>query len=225
MALATALDRSRQEIVSFSLDVRVRNGRGWQRKGASANRDSMLDDTLEKMNARVLAVAENGDRAAFEAVFTYYAPRVKAVLIRQGTEPGLAEEIAQETMAKVWRKASLFDPSRASASTWIFQIARNVRIDQLRRANRPEPDLTDPALSPDPDLPADELIARGQDAARLHAVFATLPAAQQDVLRLAFFEDKAHPQIAVELGLPLGTVKSRIRAALQRIRAELGVNP
>jgi len=147
---------------------------------------------------------------------------VKAILIRQGTDPGMAEDVLQETMTRVWQKAGLFDPSKASASTWIFQIARNCRIDMLRRVNRPEPDMNDPAMVPDPDPPADQMIAASQDSKVLEERFSALPVEQQEVLTLAFFEEKAHSEIADELGIPLGTVKSRIRLALKRLRSELG---
>ena len=134
----------------------------------------------------------------------------------------MAEEIVQETMVNVWRKAKQFEAAKASASTWIFTIARNMRIDMLRRANRPEPDMNDPAIVPDPDPPAQEVIHRKQEARRIRKAFASLPGEQQEVLRLAFFEDKAHPQVAEELGIPLGTVKSRIRLAFKHLRAVVG---
>ncbi len=134
----------------------------------------------------------------------------------------LAEEIVQETMVKVWRKADQFNPSKASASTWIFTIARNVRIDLLRKINRPEPDMNDPAFVDEPQAHPADILSAEQQAARLRNVIAELPEDQQNVLRLAFFEDKAHPEVASELGIPLGTVKSRVRLAVKRIRRELG---
>ena len=142
--------------------------------------------------------------------------------MRQGTRGQLADEVIQETMVRIWRKAGQFDPARASASTWIFTIARNIRIDLIRKANRPEPDMNDPAFVPDPEpLPHDRL-SREQEAGRLLDIVADLPAEQQEVLRLAFFEEKSHPEVAAELGIPLGTVKSRIRLAMKRIRNEFG---
>lgn len=174
------------------------------------------------MNHLLLAVAENEDRQAFHTLFEYFAPRVKAFLFKQGTTPEMAEEVVQETMVNVWRKSAQFDPARASASTWIFTIARNLRIDMLRKENRPAPDLDDPALVPDPEPTSHDAIAREQEADRLKSAVAALPKEQQKVLELAFFQEKAHPQVAEELGIPLGTVKSRIRLAFRRIRSELG---
>lgn len=174
------------------------------------------------MNDLIAAIAERQDRAAFQELFEYFAPRVKAFIQSQGSGPDVAEEVVQETMVNVWRKAKQFDPQKASASTWIFTIARNLRIDLLRKANRPVPDMNDPALAPEPELRAHEKISQAQEAERLKTAVAGLPKEQQEVLHLAFFEEKAHAAVAEELGIPLGTVKSRIRLAFKRIRSELG---
>ncbi len=174
------------------------------------------------MEALIGAVAARGDREAFTALFEYFAPRLKSFMLRQGTDGPMAEEIVQETMVNVWRKAGQFDAAKASASTWVFTIARNMRIDMLRKANRPEPDANDPSWVPDPEPQAFDLVSRDQQAAGVHRAMAALPAEQQDVLRLAFFEDLPHGEVAERLGVPLGTVKSRIRLAMKRIRSELG---
>ena len=180
------------------------------------------EDRAGRMNDLLVAVAIDHDRAAFQAIFHHFAPRLKGFVMRQGTRGQLADEVIQETMVRVWRKAGQFDPARASASTWIFTIARNIRIDLIRKANRPEPDMNDPAFVPDPEpLPHDRL-SREQEAGRLRDIVADLPVEQQEVLRLAFFEEKPHPEVAAELGIPLGTVKSRIRLAMKRIRNEFG---
>lgn len=176
----------------------------------------------EAMAALLSAVAESQDRAAFHALFEHFAPRVKAFVQRQGTDPHMAEEVVQETMVNVWRKAGQFDPAKASVSTWIFTIARNLRVDLIRRANRPMPDMNDPALVPEPEPRAHEVISLEQEAERLRSAVAGLPKEQREVLHLAFFEEKAHGTVAAELGIPLGTVKSRIRLAFRRIRSELG---
>jgi len=180
------------------------------------------ESTIDRMNDLLAAVAENQDRAAFRTLFEYFAPRVKAFMHRQGTDPGMAEEIVQETMVNVWRKAGQFDPTKASVATWIFTIARNLRIDLLRKTNRPVPDANDPALVPDPEPLGHEVISLKREASQLKKVVAELPPEQLAVLQLAFFEEKAHAQVAEELGIPLGTVKSRIRLAFKRIRSELG---
>ncbi len=176
----------------------------------------------DRMNALIADVARHQNRAAFELIFKHFAPRVKAFMLGQNTHPQMAEEIVQETFVNVWRKAHQFDPEKASASTWIFTISRNLRIDHLRKQNRPEPDFNDPAFIPDPVPLASETISQSQDAAQLNKSIESLPEEQKAVLRLAFFADKSHPEIAETLELPLGTVKSRIRLAINRLRSELG---
>jgi RNA polymerase sigma-70 factor (ECF subfamily) len=185
-----------------------------ERKGAEL--------TLPDLDGLLESVAKNRDRAAFKALYDHFAPRLKGFAMRQGSDRQFAEEVVQETMVNVWRKAAQFDPARASAATWVFTIARNMRIDLIRKINRPEPDMDDPSLVPDPEPAAHESISKAQEAARLRAILAELPGEQREVLRLAFFEEKPHGEVAAELGIPLGTVKSRIRLAMKRIRTEFG---
>ena len=174
------------------------------------------------LDSLLRAIAENQDRAAFKTLFEHIAPRLKGFLMGEGTDASLAEEVVQQTMVNVWRKAQQFDSAKATASTWVFTIARNMRIDLIRKSLRPEPDMNDPAIAPVPEPLAHEMISRRQDAGRLHDAIAALPEEQQCVLRLAFFEEKTHPEVAEKLGLPLGTVKSRIRLALNHIRNTFG---
>jgi RNA polymerase sigma-70 factor (ECF subfamily) len=141
--------------------------------------------------------------------------------MQSGSDAGQAEEVAQEVMITVWRRAALFDRRLASASTWIFTIARNKRIDSIRRQRRPQIDFEDPAFVPDPVAPADRIFEEGEDAERVRAAIETLPEEQRALLRLAFFEDKPHSEIASLCSLPLGTVKSRIRLAMTRLRKQL----
>lgn len=169
----------------------------------------------------LLAVARDRDRGAFARLFEHFAPRLKAYLRRLGAEAGAAEELAQEVMLTVWRRADRFDPAQASASTWIFTIARNKRIDALRRERRPEIDPDDPTLVPDPVEPADRRLEAAQASGRLRAALRELPPEQAELLRLAYFEDKAHSAISAERGIPLGTVKSRLRLAMERLRKAL----
>ena len=169
----------------------------------------------------LLAVGRARDRAAFAALFGHFAPRLKAYLRRLGSDAAAAEELAQEVMLLVWRRAETFDPAQASASTWVFTIARNRRIDALRREQRPEIDPDDPALVPDPVEPADRALETAQATGRLRAALKELPPEQAELLRMAYFEDKPHSAIAAERGLPLGTVKSRLRLALERLRKVL----
>ena len=165
---------------------------------------------------QVHAVRDNKDRKAFAELFGYFAPRVKSFLMKSGASPDLAEECTQEVMATLWNKAHMFDPTKASVSTWIFTIARNRKIDILRKQRRPEPeDLTwGPEAEPDQ---ADALGLQ-QETEQLGQALATLPAEQRQLIERAYFGELSHSQIAAETGLPLGTIKSRIRLALDRLR-------
>lgn len=180
----------------------------------AAAADAPLDDLL-------LAVGRGRDRAAFAALFGHFAPRLKAYLRRLGTDSQAAEELVQEVMLLVWRRAETFDPAQASASTWVFTIARNKRIDALRREQRPEIDPDDPAMAPDPAQPADHVLETAEATSRLRAALKELPPEQAELLMLAYFEDKPHSLISSERGIPLGTVKSRLRLALERLRKAL----
>lgn len=182
----------------------------------------MKSGISDDMTSLLVAVGTKRDRAAFEIVFLHFAPRVKSYLLRLGANAALADDLAQEAMLTVWRKADRFDPDKASASTWIFTVARNLRIDAIRRERRPEFDPNDPAFVPDQDMQADQRMVREDEDARLREALTKLSAEQVQVVRMSFFADKAHSQIAKELGLPLGTVKSRLRLAMARIKAALG---
>ena len=169
--------------------------------------------------AHMVAVRDRQDQAAFAALFGYFAPRVKAYLMRSGASPSLAEDVTQEVLAIVWQKSHLFDPSRASAATWIYTIARNRRIDALRKLRNPEPE--DLAWGPTADADPTDAMALQQDNHRLGLALAQLPEKQRDLVQRAYFGDLSHSEIASETGLPLGTIKSRIRLALDRLRHSL----
>ena len=146
---------------------------------------------------------------------------MKSYLLKLGARPELAEELAQETLLTVWRKAAYFDPERAGAATWIFTIARNLRIDALRRERHPEALQNAPELLPDEGQPADAIIVALQRLNRVREALGDLSADQVEVVRLSFFEEKPHSEISEDLGLPLGTVKSRLRLAMARLRTRL----
>ncbi len=165
----------------------------------------------------IQAVARDRDRDAFAALFDHFAPRLKAYLMRAGAAPAAADDFAQDAMLTVWRKAEQFDPSRARAATWIFTIARNRRIDALRRESRPLPVPEITLDSPDPERPDDLLEAR-QDEGRVRAALRSLKPDQIEVIQMAFFQDLTHAEVAQSLALPLGTVKSRIRNAMIKLR-------
>lgn len=170
-------------------------------------------------SAEVRCVAVDRDTAAFERLFAHFAPRIKGYFLRQGVTAELAEELAQETMVALWRKADSFDPTRASVATWLFTIARNKRIDRARRERTlgaTEEDMLDiMGTMPGADAGADSAI----NVAWVARALSQLPPDQRQVLDKAFYEEKSHSAIAEELGLPLGTVKSRIRLALIRLKA------
>jgi RNA polymerase sigma-70 factor (ECF subfamily) len=176
---------------------------------------------LRPHDGEIAAIADRRDREAFLTLYRFYAPRVKAYLIRMGGSQ-IAEETTQEVMLTVWRKAALFDAGKASASTWIFAIARNLFIDRKRREKRPAFDPTDPLLVAEIPEQADSALWSRQSGQRIREAMSALPAEQAKVVTMAFFEDKAHSAIAAELKLPLGTVKSRLRLALARLRGALG---
>lgn len=168
---------------------------------------------------QIRRIQTDQDQAAFAEVFRHFAPRVKAFLMKSGASASLAEECAQETMATLWRKAHLFDPARASVSTWIFTIARNRRIDILRKQRRPEPEELPWGPEAEPDQ--EDVIALQQETKQLGQALAELPAKQRELIEKAYFGDLTHSQIAAETGLPLGTIKSRIRLALERLRHDM----
>jgi RNA polymerase sigma factor (sigma-70 family) len=164
----------------------------------------------------VRRIRDDEDQEAFRALFTHFAPRVKAFLIKSGAAPDMAEECAQDVMATLWQKAHLFDPARASVATWVFTIARNRRIDLLRKERRPEPE--DLPWGPEPDPEQAEILSLQQESEQLAAALAALPGKQRHLIEKAYFGELSHSEIAAETGLPLGTIKSRIRLALDRLR-------
>lgn len=167
------------------------------------------------------AIAQSKDQRAFTVLFEHFAPRVKSFMVRSGANSNQAEELAQETLLMVWRKASLFDPARAGPNAWIFTIARNLRIDRIRRAVRETnaiANMDEPGE--DIDQPDEVCISTERDG-RIRSAIALLSEDQRRVVQLSFVEDKAHPEIAGELNIPLGTVKSRIRLAMKRLREVL----
>ena len=178
-------------------------------------------DTPRLMADLLQRVAANGDVEAFKALFEAYAPRVKSYMLRQGADAATAEELAQETLLSVWRKAGLYSDEKGSATTWIFTIARNLRIDRLRKevAWQPLPENNDERPSEDP--APDEELAERERAERVRAMLAELPPDQSEVVNLAFLEGLSHSEIAKRLDLPLGTAKSRMRLAYQKIRDAL----
>ena len=169
--------------------------------------------------SHMYAVQDTQDKTAFAELFSHFAPRVKSFLMKSGASHDVAEECAQDVMATLWRKAHLFDPAKASVSTWIFTIARNRRIDLLRKQRRPEPE--DLPWGPEAEPDQADVIALQQETQQLGQALAQLPEKQRILIEKAYFGDLSHSEIAAETGLPLGTIKSRIRLALERLRHNL----
>jgi RNA polymerase sigma-70 factor (ECF subfamily) len=196
---------------------------------------SGLDDSMSTSQTRsempnnldlerdLVAVGQQRDREAFRRLFDHFAPRVRSFLLRRRTPDGSLEDLVQDVMATIWRRAETYDPGKATASTWIFTVARNRRIDLARR-RRPEVDLDDPATVheevDDAPLP-DEQTEHMQKAAKINVAMADLPADQSKIVLLAYHQDMSHSEIADELAIPLGTVKSRLRLALGKLRQSM----
>jgi RNA polymerase sigma-70 factor (ECF subfamily) len=186
----------------------------------------MTSDSEPKMDrvewaSLICAIAAHQDRTAFSSLFEYFAPRIKAFMKRSGATDANAEELAQEAMLMVWRKAALFDPASAGAAAWIFTIARNLRIDAHRRDNRGgvvETSDVDIEFQVDESPQPDSQLAATQAEDRVRTAMTKLSDDHRRVVELSFFEERAHADIANALGIPLGTVKSRLRLAMGRLR-------
>lgn len=176
----------------------------------------------EAMSDLLTRIATDRSHDAFRRLFAEYGPKVRNFMLQQGADPSLAEELAQETLITVWRKAGLYSAEKGGATTWIYTIARNLRVDHIRR-QRAWQELTEEhsdTLASD-DAAADDVVDERQRQVRVQAVLKDLPPEQVDVVTLAFMEGLSHGEIAERLSLPLGTVKSRIRLAYQKLRTAL----
>lgn len=222
--MQTAAVTIRVELTGAGSDIRVRPSHSRGRTSKWRMDEKAQPPARDDASDLVIAIAQRRDREAFAALFTLYAGRVKAWMMRSGAPAEAAEEIAQETLLTVWRKAALYDPSRATVSAWVFTIARNVRIDRLRKDNRARQHLQFELLEADREPPErpDGLLDAAQREARVRTALATLPEEQVRIVRLSFFDGRPHSEIAEHLGIPLGTVKSRLRLAMGRLRQSLG---
>jgi RNA polymerase sigma-70 factor (ECF subfamily) len=168
--------------------------------------------------ALIKRVAQNHDRQAFAQLFDHFAPRLKSFMMRKNTSPELAEDLVQEAMIAVWKKAGLYEPTKGSVTTWVFTIARNLRIDRIRRdVHMPMTELGDydePSDAPE----GEELLGRKQEDGLVAKALKNIPDEQRQVLILSFVEDMPQSEIATKLAIPLGTVKSRMRLAYGHLR-------
>lgn len=187
--------------------------------GSGSSNDNQ--NNLSEWDRLLLRVGSDRDRSAFKKLYEHFTPRLKSFLLRIGSDMSAAEEICQESMIMVWRRAETFNPDSAGASTWIFTIARNKRIDKLRKDNRPLPDLNDPSFFQIPVDKSDDILQRVEEEKKIKNALKNLPPEQAKLILSAYYEEKSHRKIADETNLPLGTVKSRIRLAINRLRTQL----
>lgn len=205
--------------IEIDRDPGVPTGRRLAVVSSRETQQTPSPDTLVEM---MMQIAQGRDRQAFALLFRYFGPRLKTFFLRWRLPSGAAEDLVQETMLNVWRKASYFDPERAGVATWIFAIARNIRIDYMRRQRDPSTLPPDPENRPD--TVEDGLLGAERDA-RVRQALSALSPEQQTIVRLSYFSEKSQTEIADELGIPLGTVKSRTRLAMNRLRALLEDKP
>jgi RNA polymerase sigma factor (sigma-70 family) len=198
-----------QSSLSFSLLNRLRG-----------RKQMTSPDGLDRLDHLMLAVGRNGDAAALEALFLHFGPLLKSWLVRSGSSPSATDDLLQDTFVTVWHKARQFDPARARVAAWVFTIARNLRIDRLRRPGESWSTLEDGAVLeiPAPDRAAEDILDSRQRELRVRWALSQLTTDQRTLLQLNFYEDQSHSQIAAQLGLPLGTVKTRLRRAAALLR-------
>ena len=177
-----------------------------------------------ELSVCIKLIGNNQDKSAFATIFKYFAPRLKSFLLKAGSTDSQAEEIIQEVMIAVWTKSSTYDDTKSSVSTWIYTIARNKRIDKIRKEKRHYLSESDEGLEIPIDSTQEKEIFSAQLASSLKKYMSNLPKEQSDLLQLSYFYNKTHADISEELKIPLGTVKSRIRLALSKMRHLVEVN-
>lgn len=180
--------------------------------------------TVREASLLLVRVAEARDRTAFTTLFRHFGPRLKAFLMRTEHDEDRVESVVQDVMLSVWRKAHTFDPTKSNASTWMFTMARNRLIDTVRQEGRRRRLSDELAREPDAteESGTDFDIERWESGEQIKRLMKDLPSEQARAVVLAFIEGKSHRDIADDLGVPVGTIKSRIRLAFKRMRANLG---
>lgn len=166
-------------------------------------------------------IAQNRDKEAFAKIFTFFGPRVKSYLLKSGLDDAQAEDSLQETFARVWLHAGRYNAERGAVSTWIFTIARNVSVDAFRKIRDIDPTYFSAGDEYVTEPPAEESVTHTQDVEQLKFAVQNLPDEQRDLIEAAYFREMTHSEIAKKTGIPLGTIKSRLRLALRRLTGEL----
>ena len=208
------------ELVMYSERIDESTDMGLNAGMNAAASETATAEKAPDFNALLVAVGKSQDRSAFIQLFEHFAPRVKSFLMKNNMNPETADELAQETMLAVWDKAQMYNPSKAKASTWIYTIARNKRIDFIRKDSRDMSVDYDPIwVEDDAPSPRQNVIEQDEQE-KLKTALEDLPSDQSELIYKSFFEGKSHAQISEETGIALGTVKSRIRAALMKLRAD-----
>ncbi len=193
-------------------------------KTRNINADTISMNTDDDLTLSVELVGKNQDKLAFNNIFRYFAPRLKSFLVKAGSTDSQAEEVIQEVMIAVWTKSSTYDSNKSSVSTWIYTIARNKRIDKIRKEKRHYLSESDEGLEIPVDSTQEKEIFSAQVSDSLKRYMSNLPEEQSKLLKLSYFYNKTHADISEELKIPLGTVKSRIRLALTKMRHLVEVN-
>ncbi|WP_018982946.1 sigma-70 family RNA polymerase sigma factor [Salinimonas chungwhensis] len=182
-------------------------------------------DCAGEMSGYIVSIAENRCKRSFARIFSYFAPRLRSYALKQMGNEALAMELVQDTMSNVWQKAHLFNAEKGSPSTWIFTIARNIRFDMLRKLQNRKEDVCSDDLWPvlcEQTADANEASLDEQiTLEQIGFMFESLPVKQKAVIEAIYIDGKSQQEVADELSIPLGTVKSRTRLALQRLKVML----
>ncbi|SFN35700.1 sigma-70 family RNA polymerase sigma factor [Thioclava sp. BHET1] len=169
----------------------------------------------------LVLVRDQRSKAAFGKLYDHFSPRLKGMLIRSGMSGAAAEDVVQDVMLTIWRKAHLYDEGRARASAWIYRIARNRQIDVIRRKPRPVPDEMIAEAESREARDADAMLGLEQEAVQLREAIKALPKSQREIIESAYVGELTQAEIREATGLALGTIKSRIRLALEKLRHDL----
>jgi RNA polymerase sigma factor (sigma-70 family) len=193
------------------------------RQETSADQQNIGGRRTDEWSECLVLIATKQDRAAFTRFFRHFAPLIKAfALAGSRLSASVADELVQEVMIKVWQKAGGFNPEKAAASTWVYTIARNCRTDMFRRLQKFDTPLAEEDVFPDQESEEPFALLQGRRSQqRVRELLKSLPADQMQIIAKVYMEGKSHAEAAAELDLPLGTVKSRVRLAIQKLQLQI----